>query len=225
MKTFVYGDSFSNHKWCNCSQDQMWYAPLVQGELVDRTREGASTQEMFLLAVNDAVQTESSRFIMGTGQMYSRIMLYRDQLYADETVQGGTVTDCLQHFDTQRLDKDLHPGIFHHTLVWSQYLSQVATTASLLRTLNHNFLIAHMNADRQSHVNLRHPLVRPLLRHTAKIKEYVDHRNSCKSVCEQAGIQPHDYHQYSWSGHHGAKGQKHFGQHIYTITQERELWN
>ena len=133
----------------------MWYAPLVQGELVDRTRAGASTQEMFLLAVNDAVQTESSHFILGTGQMYSRIMLYRDQLYADETVQGGTVTDCLPHFDTQRLDKDLHPGIFHHTLVWSQYLSQVATTASLLRTLNHNFLIAHMNADQNS-VVLQH---------------------------------------------------------------------
>ena len=62
----------------------MWYSRFVKGELVDRTRAGASTQEMFLLANTDAVSNTNCRFIFGTGVLYSRLPIYSDGVYTDE---------------------------------------------------------------------------------------------------------------------------------------------
>ena len=219
MKTFVYGDSFSNHEWCQCPQDRMWYAEFIQGELIDRTRVSASTQEMFLLATTDAVANPTARFILGTGVMYSRMMLYTDQLYADEQ-RHDSIDSCLQHFDTQQLDRELHVGIYHHTLVWSQYLANVVSFGSVAQ----QWLITHMNTPANEHIAVTHPLIQPLLKRTMSMPEYIDHRHSCRHLCEQAGILPHDHAQYGWDGHHSEAGQHYFGQHIQAIIKEREIW-
>jgi len=223
MKTFVYGDSFNNANFCKCSHDQMWYAPLVQGELIDRTREGASTEEMFLLATNDAVNHSGARFILATGVLYSRLMLYTDQLYDNEQVRAGTLTDCMPYLSTQELEKTLHTGIFHHTLVWAKYLSHTVTLHSLMQSQSHQWFMVHMHTDRNEYQSPANPLVLPLLKHTATMPNYLDHTHSCMNVCQDAGIRPWDYDQYSWSGHHSVEGQQHFGAYAQKMFQDRGL--
>jgi hypothetical protein len=223
MKTFVYGDSFSNAEWCKCTTDKMWYAPLVSGELVDRTREGASTEEMFLLAVNDAVTNSNARFILATGMMYSRLMLYKDRLYDNEQIRDGSLTDCLPYFDTQRLDKNLHVGIFHHTLVWAKYLTNIVTFKSLMDSRSHEWLAVHMHTDKKDYQSPLNPMILPLLKTTANMVNYVDQRHSCYSVCQQAEIKPWDYDQHGYNGHHSAEGQQYFSKHVLKVLQERNI--
>ena len=223
MKTFVYGDSFSNTKWCKCPHDKMWYAPFVQGELVDRTRRGASTEEMFLKATNDAVNYTNSRFIFGTGAMYSRVMIYTDQLYAKEQVRQGKFEDCLPYFATHEIDKSLHVGMFHHTLVGAKYLSNIVSLASLLQAQSHQWFMVHMNTDHHEYHSPGNPLVLPLLKRTAAMPNYLDQRHSCIRVCRDADIKPLDYDQFSWSGHHTVEGQQCFGTHVVKMFSKRGL--
>ena len=230
MKTFVYGDSFSNAEYCKCPQDKMWYAPFVAGELVDRTRASSSTEEMFLLATNDAVTNSHSRFILGTGMMYSRLMLYTDDLYNKEQVRKGQLQDCLKFFSTQFLRKksfvfeSLHISMFHHTLVWSKYLSNIVLFHSLMTMHQHTWLAVHMHTDRKDYQSPAHPLVLPLLKQTAAMPNYVDQRHSCHSVCKDAGIKPMDYAEYSWHGHHTQPGQQHFASHVNKLITDRNIF-
>ena len=227
MKTFVYGDSFSNAELSKCPPDKMWYAPFVEGELIDRTRPGASTEEMFLLAINDAVTNKNCRFLLGTGMMYSRLAMYTDDLYEKEQVRQGKLADCLPFFQTKFLSKTSfvfgkdYVSLFHHTLVWSKYLSNIITLNTLMQSQQHKWVAVHLGTPRDDYQSWKHPLVLPLLQRTAAIANYVDQRNSCFDVCKDAGIKPWDYDQYSWNGHHTTEGQQHFGAHIKNILQSR----
>ena len=223
MKTFVYGDSFTNSELCKCPKDKMWYAPLVEGELVDRTRVSASTEEMFLKATNDAVNHTNARFIFGTGVMYSRVMIYTAQLYVNEQVRQGTFDDCLPYFDTQESIESLHVGMFHHTLVWSKYLSNIVTLDSLLKAQSHQWFMVHMNTDKHEYHSPGNPLVLPLLKRTAAMPNYLDQRHSCIRICKDAGIRPYDYDKFGWSGHHSAEGQQLFSSHVVKMFTKRGM--
>jgi len=225
MKTFVYGDSFSHHKECKCPQDQMWYAPLVKGDLVDRTRSGQSTAETFLLAINDAVQEPASRFVLGSPLLFCRMPIYKDQLYDHEQITSGTVDDCFPFFGTHSLEKHLHVSLFHHTLVWSQYLANVLSFAHIARHHEHQFVITHMGTPASEHITRGHPLILPLLKQTTKIPEYIDQKHSCPTVCQRAGILPWDHAEYGSHGHHSREGQQHYGTYIANMIRERNLWN
>lgn len=232
MKTYVYGDSFSNTLECKCEPGEMWYAPFVQGDLVDRTRRGSSTDEAFLLMHHDAICDPGARFLFGTGAMYSRLTTYTDGLYDNETVkEHSTIEDCLEFFSTQGFDdhnedavKIMHPDMFHHTLVWTRYLTQVILTASLLPPTS-SWLVVHMHCDRDEWQSPHHPMVKPLLQRISGIPNYIDQQHSCFNLCRDHGVRAVDWQEYGEHGHQGPEGQRLFGEHIKQIINERGLWN
>lgn len=233
MKTFVYGDSFSNHEMCECTQDQMWYSGFVEGELIDRTRGGASTDEAFLLMHHDAICDPDARFLFGTGAMYSRLTKYTDGLYENETVrEHHTIDDCLGFFGTHRFDQDynedavkiMHPDIFHHTLVWTRYLTQIILTASLLPSTS-LWLVVHLHCDRNEWQSPHHPMVKPLLQRISGIPNYIGHEHSCFNLCKDNDVRAVDWEKYGESGHQGPAGQRLFGDYIKQIVHDRGLCN
>ena len=229
MKTYVYGDSFSNAVKCECEPDEMWYAPFVQGTLVDRTRVGSSTDEAFLRMHHDIICDPGARFLLGTGSIYSRLTKYTDELFENETVrEHHTFEDCLDFFDTVYLHGDggkvMHPDIFHHTLVWTRYLTQIILTASLLPPTS-SWMVVHMHCDRDEWQSPHHPMVKPLLQRINGIPNYIGHEHSCYGLCKEHGVRAVDWQEYGAAGHQGPEGQQLFGNYIKKISHERKIWN
>ena len=224
MKTFVYGDSFSNHEICKCPQDRMWYSRFVEGELIDRTRAGASTQEMFLLAATDALTHTGERFLFGAGVLYGRLPIYSDGVYTDEKIGAAhSLEECLPYVETQKFEPRFSVAMFHHTWVWATFYTQVAAMSALLQSRGHEWLLTHMSTPKDEHFNPQHPLIKNSHEHVNAMKNYVDHANSCQQVCMEWGIRPLDWQTYGRHGHHTMEGQQFFGKWIKRITDHRGI--
>ena len=203
----------------------MWYSRFVKGELVDRTRAGASTQEMFLLANTDAVSNTNCRFIFGTGVLYSRLPIYSDGVYTDEKIGAAhSLEDCLPYIETQKFEPRFSVAMFHHTMVWATFFTQVATLSSLLESQGHQWCMAHMATPKKEHLNPKHPLIRPAYNYVSAMPNYVSHVWSCLEVCMEWGIRPLDWQTYGRHGHHTVEGQKKFGETIATMMKNRGVF-
>ena len=241
-KTFVYGDSFSNlallTELSDIKQEQMWYTPFIEGELVDRTRPGKSPFTMFLQATHDAVtEGKTVRMIVALGSC-ARLPVYTDGWFDEEKLrdidpntpwpsepQRTTLTDCEKYFDRVVLSKqNMHQ--FHPTMLWANLYKNILDLDTRCKDEGHQLMVVHMNTTEDAvWVNKRHPLVRPLCERAESLPNYFNESESCCRLCEIAGIHPLDHHKYGWQGHHGVEGQQHFSQHMQARIRETAIWN
>ena len=241
-KTFVYGDSFSNLEFLSqmgdILQEQMWYAPFVEGELVDRTKPGKSPFTMFLQATHDAVtERKTVRMIVALGSC-ERLPVYTDGWFDEEQLRDidpdtplpsepkrTTLTDCERYFDRVVITKqNMHQ--FHPTMLWANLYKNILDLDTRCRAEGHQLVVLHMNATQDSvWVNKRHPLVRPLCERVESLPNYFDESESCRRLCEIAGITPMDASEYGKDGHHGVEGQQHFCRHMRARIRETGIWN
>ena len=173
---------------------------------------------------NDAIRDPNARFLFGTGVMYSRLTTYTDGLYENEQIRAHhPVEDCLKYFKTHTLEMGDNPDMFHHTLVWTRYLTQIILTDLLLPA--GSWMAVQMHCTREDWQSPNHPMVKHLLDRVNGIPNYIDQDHSCNSLCNDWGILPHDWQIHSRHGHQGAEGQGRFREHIAAIAEERNLWN
>ena len=240
-KTFVYGDSFSSHRFistlCDITQQDMWYWPSVEGELVDRTKAGKSPAIMFLQATHDIVTaTRPVRIIVALG-VCNRVPVYTDGWYEKEQLswqdpntpwpdkpRETTLTDCEQYFESASLDR-IDPNQLHPSLMWSQIYKGITDLAIRCAQQGHQLLVVHMNASAVDRIKKSHPLIAPLCQQAETLDCYINEWTSCRMVCKDQGILAVDADRYGTNGHHGPEGQRAFGQQVKGIAEARRLWN
>lgn len=241
-KTFVYGDSFSDHEFinslANIKHDEMWYAQFVEGDLTARTRSGKCPQTMFLQATHDAIiEQKPVRMIVALG-VCERLTVYTDGWYDKESLKEHdpttplpmparrtTLTDCEQYF-AQAAPNRHNTQQFHPTLIWANIFKGILDLHLLCKSRGHQLLLLHMNATPDSvWINKRHPLIRPLCEHAESLHNYLGEQHSCHELCRQQQIRPLDYDKYGWQGHHGREGQRHFTAEVRSMLAERNIWN
>ena len=241
-KTFIYGDSFSNleclRTMSDIVQEQMWYAPFVQGRLIDRTKPGKSPLTMFLQATHDALTEQRPvRMIVALGACV-RLPVYTDGWYDEERLgvvdpttpwpspaRKTTLTDCEPYFDRVGINRQ-NTQQFHPTMLWANIYKNISDLHTRCDVDGHQLMVLHMNTTPDNTwINKQHPLVRPLCEHAESLDNYITEKHSCNQLCRQQKIQPLDYHTYGWDGHHGPEGQQHFGARVSAIVAERRVWN
>ena len=241
-KTIIYGDSFSSLDYirtlCDIHRGQMWYAPLVCGELTDRTRAGKSPFTMFLQATHDAI-TEASpvRMIVALGACH-RLPTYTDGWYGEEQLKPvdpntplpdparpTTLSDCEKYLDRASMTKDNLPQ-FHPTLMWAMIYKGIVDLGLRCAEHGHQLLVLHMNTTPTTPwINKTHHLIAPLCQRAESMQNYIMEVDSCCHICQQSDVRPLDYDSYNWQGHHGPEGQAIFGKHIKKLIAQRQLWN
>ena len=218
--------------------EQMWYAPFIQGEMVDRTKPGQSPFTMFLQATHDAItEQEPVRIIVALGAC-ERLPVYTDGWFDDEKLKDidpstpfphkprrTTLTDCGQYFDRALINKHTTEQ-FHPTMLWANIYKNIIDLHTRCGQEGHQLMIVHMNAAQDDvWINKSHPLVRPLCERAESFDNYFTEDESCRLLCEAAGIEPIDSDLYGRHGHHGPEGQQHFSKHMQARVQETAIWN
>ena len=227
-KTFVYGDSFSSHRFistlCDITQQDMWYWPMVEGELVDRTKSGKSPAAMFLQATNDSLmETAPVRILVALG-VCQRVPVYKDGWWHEEQLPRD-LDACELYLDSAEVG-GFHPDQLHPTLMWSQIYKGITDLAIRCGQQGHQLLVVHMNASATvDRIKKTHPLIAPLCQQAEALDCYVNEWLSCKTVCDSQGIVPLDADRYGDNGHHGPEGQRAFGTQVKGIVEARRLWN
>ena len=241
-KTFIYGDSFSNHEHINgleaLDRNSMWYAPLSVGDTIDRTKMGKSPPTMFLQATHDAMtQKTPVRMIVALGAC-ARLTEYTDEWHAEEKLKDvdpstplpeparkTTLNDCEPYLDRVEITEH-NMSQFHPTLLWANIYKGIADLNLLCGSRGHQLLVLHMNTTPDNTwINKSHPLIAPLCRHAEALDNYLTEQESCCHLCQTNGIKPLDYDTYGWQGHHGIEGQSYFGSHVHKRVEALELWN
>ena len=211
---------------------------IAMGDVVDRTRPGKSPFTMFLQATHDALTEKSPvRMIVALGAC-QRLPIYTDGWYADEKLKPcdpntplpsparpTTMDDCEQYIDRAEVSRE-NILQFHPTLLWASIFKGISDLALRCENNGHQLLILHMNTCPDSvWINKSHPLIKPLCDYAENLINYLSEHESCKLLCEEQGIRPLDHDQWSWSGHHGLKGQLFFGEHVRKKVMELNIWN
>jgi len=217
-KIIIYGDSFSNYRSCNATQEQMWYRNVLQHfketPVIYRTRDSKSPDQMFLEAANDSVSNRDKILCIIAIGVFNRVSTYSSN--------GGekTLEDCEKYFARLDVSKETM-DLFHPALVWSKLYWQIASTAALIKQQGHDCVFLHMTADAGVIIEQSHPLVKIMKEKVENSDFYISETHSAKTVCEQAEIKPVDFDLYQWHGHHGPRGQRYFGEHIEKHIMER----
>ena len=217
----------------------MWYryvfSQYKDEQFINRTKPSNSVGTMFLQAGHDCLTNIVPIMIIVALGPLQRLPMYTDGWYGQETLTDVDVVtakeryplpprptdlgDCQQYFERYDV-KDVTKksiNLFHPTLLWANLYDQVVKLDALTRARNHKMMIVHM-CHNEKEYNINHPLVRPL--ELAAVRcNYINEENSCSLICKRAGIQPHDFNEWGYFGHHSAEGQRHFGKHI------KQLWN
>lgn len=223
-KIIIYGDSFSNHRGCGATREQMWYQDVLrhfkETPVAYRTRDSKSPDQMFLEAANDAVSSRDKILCIIAIGVFNRVSTYRS------AGEEKTLEDCEKYFARLDISRET-VDLFHPALVWSKLYWQVASTAALIKQQGHDCVFLHMTADPGVIMEQSHPMVKTMREKVESSNFYISEAHSAKTVCEQAGIKPIDFDLYQWHGHHGPAGQKHFGEYIEKHIMEKlqNQWN
>jgi len=223
-KIIIYGDSFSNHRGCAATLEQMWYANTLRhfpdATVIYRTQDSKSPDQMFLEAANDAVSNKDKILCMIAIGVFNRVSVYRGN--GDEK----TLDDCEKCFARLDISRET-VDLFHPALVWGKLYWQIGSTAALIKQHGHDCIFLHMTADPAVIKEHTNPMVRVMKERVETSNFYISETHSAKHVCEQAQIKPADFALYQWHGHHGPEGQKYFGDYIEKHIMERlqSQWN
>lgn len=217
-KIIIYGDSFSNHRGCVATREQMWYANILRrfpnAAAIYRTVDSKSPDQMCLEAATDAVSNRDKILCVVAIGVFNRVSVYRGD------GNERTLDDCEKYFARLDISRET-ADLFHPALIWSKLYWQILSTAALIKQRGHDCIFLHMTADPAVIKEHDNPMVRVMKEQAETSNFYISETHSAKHVCEQARIKPVDFDQYQWHGHHGPQGQKYFGDYIEKHIMER----